>query len=1046
MNTIINWAMNHARAVMVFLAFILLSGLVAYNSIPRESQPDIAIPIIYVSMSHEGISSSDAERLLIRPMEKELRTIEGVKEMTAVASEGHASVQLEFDAGFDGDKALLDVREKVDRAKAKLPQGGEEPEVHEVNVALFPILSLSLSGPIPERQLLRMARDLKDEIEALPEVLEVDIGGDREEVLEIIVDPLILETYQIDFQTVVNSISRNNQLVAAGALDNGDGRMVVKVPGVIENIDDMLSLPIKTVGHTVVTFGDVASVRRTFKDAPGFARVNGQSAISLEVSKRVGSNIISTIEQVKAIVAQRQTIWPQSLQLDYILDQSGQIETMLADLQNNVVSAIIMVMIVIVAALGIRSSLLVGLAIPASFLAGILVIYWIGFTLNIVVLFSLILVVGMLVDGAIVVTELANRYATEGLSSKQAFGLAAKRMSWPIIASTATTLAVFVPLVGWPGTVGEFMKFLPITVMICLLASLLVALVFLPVLGAVLGGSKGNKQEQDINQSDIEATTVKQNTWYSRTLKLGLSHPAKVLGLAMMAIVLSYVSYFSFGLGTEFFPEVEPETAQVLVHARGDLSVYEKDALLKKVEDRLQGMSELKSLYARSFNKPDNKFATDVIGAIQFEFVDWKQRRKASSILAQMEQMTADIAGVKLEFRGQENGPTQGKPIQLQVSGISQDNIYQVVSDIRSTMDALGGFKDAEDNRPLPGIDWQVKINREAAAQYGADVTLIGSAIQMMTRGYKVTEYRPDDAIEEVDIVIRFPQQQRHLDEFVNFNLQTPNGPVPLSNFVTLTPVAKTGTINRVDAKRVITVQADAAEGYLVSERLAALQAEMATKSFPLDVRVAAKGDSKEQQETGMFLMTAFLIAIFVMLMILLIQFNSFYQSFLVLSAIVFSTSGVLLGLLVAQQPFGVVMVGLGIVALAGIVVNNNIVLIDTYNSLRKSGHRAFDAALITGQLRFRPVLLTAGTTVLGLVPMVMSMNIDFVNREVAFGAPSTQWWTQLSSAIAGGLGFATLLTLFLTPCLLVLGANISDWWQVIKPRLFKKLALSQKS
>ena len=1043
MSSIINWAMSHARAVMVFLAFILLSGIVAYNSIPRESQPDIAIPIIYVSMAHEGISSSDAERLLIRPMEKELRTIEGVKEMTAIASEGHGSVQLEFDAGFDGDKALLDVREKVDRAKAKLPQGGEEPEVHEVNVALFPILSLSLSGPIPERQLLRMARDLKDEIEALPEVLEVDIGGDREEVLEVVVDPLILETYQIDFQTVVNSISRNNQLVAAGALDNGDGRLVVKVPGVIENIDDMLSLPIKTAGNTVVTFADVASVRRTFKDAPGFARVNGESAISLEVSKRVGANIISTIDQVKDIVAQRQKIWPQSVKLDYILDQSGQIETMLDDLQNNVVSAIVMVMIVIVAALGIRSSLLVGLAIPASFLAGILVIYWVGFTLNIVVLFSLILVVGMLVDGAIVVTELANRYATEGLSSKQAFGLAAKRMSWPIIASTATTLAVFVPLVGWPGTVGEFMKFLPITVMICLLASLLVALIFLPVLGGLIGGDSSKEQRTDnINHADIEVTTIKQDSWYSKTLHLGLTHPAKVLGIALLAIVLSYMSYFKLGLGTEFFPEVEPESAQVLVHARGDLSVYEKDKLLQNVENRLLGMTELKSVYARSFNKPDNKFATDVIGAVQFEFVDWKLRRPASKILAQMEKMTADIAGVKLEFRGQENGPTQGKPIQLQVSGINQEHIYQVVADIQQTMVELGGFKDIEDNRPLPGIDWQIKIDREAAAQYGADVSLVGSAIQMMTRGYKVTEYRPDDAIEEVDIVIRFPKQQRHLDEFVNFNLQTPNGPVPLSNFVTLTPVAKTGTINRVDAKRVITVQADAAEGYLVNERLQALQSGMINKTFPLDVRVTPKGDSKEQQETGMFLMTAFMIAIFAMLMILLIQFNSFYQSFLVLSAIVFSTSGVLLGLLITQQPFGVVMVGLGIVALAGIVVNNNIVLIDTYNSLRTTGHSAFDAALITGQLRFRPVLLTAGTTVLGLVPMVLSMNIDFVNREVAFGAPSTQWWTQLSSAIAGGLGFATLLTLFLTPCLLVLGANISVWWEQHKPRFLRRASI----
>ena len=1031
MSKIIDWAMAHGRAVMVFLLFLFVTGFAAYMSIPREANPDIAIPTIYVSMSHEGISSSDAERLLVRPMEKELRTIEGVKEMRSVASEGHASVTLEFDAGFDGDQALQDVREKVDLAKAKLPQGGEEPRVHEVNVALFPILSMTLSGSIPERQLLRVARDLKDEIEALPEVLEVEIGGDREESLEIVVDPLILETYQINFETVVNSINRNNQLVAAGALDNGDGRMVVKVPGVIENIQDLLSLPIKTVGNTVVTFEDVASIRRTFKDARGFARVNGRNAISIEVSKRVGANIIATIEQVKEIVAQRQTLWPENIKVDFILDQSGQIEDMLSDLQNNVVSAIVMVMIVIVGALGIRSSLLVGMAIPASFLAGILVIYSIGFTLNIVVLFSLILVVGMLVDGAIVVTELATRYSKEGLSSKQAFALASKRMSWPIIASTATTLAVFVPLVGWPGTVGEFMKYLPITVMICLLASLLVALVFLPVLGGMIGGKKQAKQNIDFTQlDDVDLTSESNNGWYARTLKLGLTHPGKVFGIAMAAIVLSYMAYFKFGLGTEFFPEVEPDSAQVLVHARGDLSIQEKDALLGQVEQRLLGLTELESIYARSFSQAGNNMPEDVIGQIQFQFVDWKQRRSATRILADMEQMTADIPGVVLEFRKQENGPGQGKPIQLQVSGISLENIYQAVSMIRDAMENLGGLKDIEDNRPLPGIDWQINVNREAAAEYGADVRLIGSAIQMMTRGYKVTEYRPDDAEEEVDIMIRFPEETRSLDQFLDFNLQTSVGAVPLSNFVTLKPVQKTGTIQRVDAKRVITIQADVEEGVLANERLASLHKVLATKTLPLDVRIGVKGDMEEQQETGQFLATAFIISIFAMLMILLIQFNSFYQSILVLSAIVFSTSGVLLGLLITHQPFGVVMVGLGIVALAGIVVNNNIVLIDTYNELRKAGRSAFDAALITGELRFRPVMLTAGTTVLGLIPMVMSMNVDFINREVSFGAPSTQWWTQLSSAIAGGLGFATILTLFLTPCLLVLGANVSEWFK----------------
>jgi len=1024
----VDWAIHRRRAVLLVLVFLFISGIAAYNSIPKEAEPDIAIPIIYVSMAHEGISPEDAERLLVRPMEKELKSIEGIKEMSSVASEGYASVTLEFDAGFDSDTALDDVREKVDRAKVKLPADSDEPEVNEVNVSLFPVLSMGLAGPIPERQLLYIARNLKDDIEALPGVLEVDIGGDREEVLEILVDPLVLETYNIDFENVLMIVTRNNQLVAAGAIDSGHGRMVVKVPGVIEGLEDIMSLPVKVVGDTVVSVRDVATVRRTFKDPQGFARVNGEPSLSLEIKKRVGSNIIEVISQVKAIVAEKKPFWPASLEHTYILDKSSEIIEMLQDLQNNVSSAIIMVMIVIVGALGLRSSLLVGLAIPASFLTSLLIINLMGLTLNIVVLFSLILVVGMLVDGAIVVTELASRNQDHGMSAERAFSKASKRMAWPIIASTATTLVVFLPLIAWPGTVGEFMKFLPITVMICLTASLVVALIFLPVLGSWLG--KRPVSKQIVQQSSAPKKTGTLMSVYANLLRKLLHHPGKTLAASLTVIALSYVSYSMLGKGVEFFPEVEPKTAQVLVHARGDLSVYEKDELLKSVEQRFFGMHELESVYARSFNQSFNGVAEDVIGSIQFQFVDWDKRRPASEILAEMATITQDIPGLNLEFRKAENGPSGGKPIKLQISAMFPDHADETVETILVQMNKLGGFKDIEDDRALPGIEWRLEVDREAAARFGADIVLIGSAIQMITNGFRVASFRPDDTTEEVDINIRFPNQKRTLNQFDNFRISTNKGMVPISNFVALKPAPKTGTIKRVDSKRAITIQADVDEGLLPSERLQALQAAFSEAELHPDVRIVVKGEEEDQKETAEFLSSAFLLAMFLMLLILVIQFNSFYQSFLVLSAIIFSTAGVLLGLLVTAQPFGIVMVGLGIIALAGIVVNNNIVLIDTYNAYMKDGYSAYDAALATGEIRLRPVLLTAGTTILGLVPMVMAMNIDFINRGVAFGAPSTQWWTQLSSAIAGGLAFATVLTLLLTPCLLVLGANVSGFFR----------------
>ena len=1019
---IVDWAIRRRRAALLILFFLLIAGIQSYNSIPKESEPDIPIPYIYVSMGYEGISPEDAERLLVRPMEKELKSIEGIKEMSAVASEGHASVTLEFDAGFDGDAALQDVREKVDRAKSKLPEGSDEPTVNEINVALFPVMSMSLGGPLPERNLLAIARDLRDDIEALPGVLEVDIGGDREELLEVVVDPLILETYGINFESVLSIVSRNNRLVAAGAIDNGSGRQTLKVSGIIENLDDIMSMPIKIENDTVVAFRDVATVRRTFKDPSGFARVNGEPALTLEVKKRLGANIIQVIDDIKSIVAEKEQYWPESLEHNIIFDKSKDIINMLQDLQNNVISAIIMVMIVIVGALGVRSSILVGIAIPASFLSSILIINAMGLTLNIVVLFSLILVVGMLVDGAIVVTELASRNQEAGLSPARAFSKASRRMAWPIIASTATTLAVFVPLIAWPGVVGEFMKFLPITVIICLTASLVVALIFLPVLGAGLGGSKATKETEHPETAFTRA--------YSRMLRSLLKRPGLTLAGNILIVVLIMMAYGTFSKGVEFFPDVEPDSAKVLVLARGDLSVFEKDAILREVEQYFYGMPELESVYARSFNQPGGRLTEDVIGTVDFQFIDWDKRRPASIILAEMADMTKDIPGVKLEFRKAENGPSGGKPIQIQVSAIYPEHINETIETLRAHMTKLGGFKDIEDDRALPGIEWQVEVNREDAARAGADIVLIGTAIQLLTNGVKVAEYRPDDTDEEVDINIRFPNDKRTLESLQGFRIQTSVGMVPLGNFISLEASPKTGTIKRADSKRSITLQSDVEEGLLPTDKIQELFAAVEGETFKPDVRLKLKGEQQDQQETMTFLLTAFILAIFLMLLILVIQFNSFYQSFLVLSAIVFSTFGVLLGLLITAQPFGVVMVGLGIIALAGIVVNNNIVLIDTYNAYLKDGYPPFEAALATGEIRLRPVLLTAGTTILGLIPMVLAMNIDFIGREVSFGAPSTQWWRQLSSAIAGGLGFATVLTLLLTPSLLVLGANCSAWWK----------------
>ncbi|AVI62888.1 efflux RND transporter permease subunit [Halomonas sp. GFAJ-1] len=1030
MRQLINAALTHTRTTLLLLAGLLLAGIAAWQTIPKEANPDVTIPIVYVSLSLEGVSPEDGERLLVRPMEQELRGIEGLRKFTAQSSEGHAAVTLEFDPGFNPNTALSDVRERVDIARSSLPAEAEEPRVMEVNVSEFPVLTIGLSGQLDTRERITIARRLKEEIEGIANVLEVDIAGEREDLLEIVVDPLVLESYGIDFDALFNQVSRNNRLVAAGSLDTGAGRLALKVPGIIESLDDVMQMPVKVEGDQVVTFGDVAWIHPTYKEAEGFARIDGEPAVVLEISKRAGANIIATIDAVRERFAQAGDLLPEQLSVTTILDESVTVQNMLSELLNNVLTAVVLVLIVVVAVMGWRMALLVGLTIPGAFLTGILLVWAFGFTLNIVVLFALILVAGMLVDGAIVVSELADRHLNDGQSPHQAWLNAASRMSWPVIASTATTLAVFVPLLFWPGMVGQFMKYLPATVILCLLASLAMALIFLPTLGRLVTrpAKPASEALASSEEATYEGTTNPESTalgrHYRSLLARLLQHPSWVLLFALLLIALLYTGYARFNHGVDFFPNVEPDSAQVLVRARGDFSALEADAILQRVENRLGGMSEVEALYARSFAVPDQQMGSDVVGVLQFQFVDWYQRRPAQAILDDMAERTQDIPGITLEFQEQEMGPGGGKPIVLEISATDPDVADTGVNQLVGLMRELGGFTDIQDNRSLPGVEWRVNVDREAAARMGTDITTIGSAVQLLTTGLQVASYRPPTVSDEVDIRVRLPESWRSLDQLERLTINTQRGQVPISHFVTLTPAPKVGTLNRIDGRRAITLEADLAPGHLADERLRALLSA-GEGQLPEGLMVNVAGEQEDQQEAMQFLISAFLIAIGLMALILVTQFNSYYQAALVLSAIVFSTAGVLMGLLITGQAFGIVMVGMGVIALAGIVVNNNIVLIDTYNELRGNGMTPAEAALEAGCLRLRPVLLTAITTVLGLMPMVLGINVNLFAPALGFNAPSAQWWTQMSSAIAGGLTFATGLTLLLTPCMLVIGGKL---------------------
>ena len=1032
MTTLINAALLRVRTVSLILFLLMATGTMAWLTIPKESQPDVDIPIMLVSVSHTGISPEDAERLLIPPLEKRLHTVEGVTEITATAGEGFANFQLEFDAGFDAEKALQDVKDEVDIAKRDLPSDANDPVVQEINVGLFPVVVVALYGDVPERTLFAVARRLRDEFEGFAPVLEAEIVGDRDELVEIIADPTLMQSYAVSPLQVLQTVTQNNRVIAAGALQDNRGRFPVTVPGLIRTADDLFGLPVKVSNNTIVTLGDVSQVRRTFKDRESYARFNGQPAVMIEITKKLGENVIETVEGVQAIVdvAQASNQWPSGVKVDLIQDQSEDIRTMLADLQNSVIIAVVLVMIVVIAALGVRSASMVGVAIPGSFLIGILVLQAMGLTINFVVLFSLILAVGLVIDGAVVITEFADRRMAAGNSKFDAFKVSAQRMAWPIIASNATTLSAFMPLLFWPGIIGEFMSYLPITMIATLIGSLVMALIFIPTLGSRFGKT-GTDNARTLaalaatetgSMADVRGITRP----YVAVLRVVVAHPLIVVIIAFSLLAGAGVLYAAKGKGIEFFPDVDAQSAAVQVHARGNLSVDEKDRLVRDVEAQIFDIAGIKSVYTSVGGGGGGQ--SDVIGIIRLGYENWDTRPRSSEILNVITARTRGIAGITVDFQEAEVGPPGGgKPIQLELSSPKPSLIEPAVDTVRAKLASMSGVTDIDDSRPITSIKWELIVDRTQAGLYGADIATVGNMVRLVTTGVQVSSYRPNDTTEEIDIVVRYPSEKRTMDQLDELIIQTPRGNVPVSSFVERSAVADAGNIVRINTRRALSVAADVEAGTLATDKVQELKAWLATSPLPAEVGVTFRGEDEEIAESQAFLAQAFLIALFIMAIILITQFNSFYQALIILSAVILSTTGVLLGLIVANMPFGVVMSGVGVITLAGIVVNNNIVLIATYNHMRTL-HDPLEAIVRTGAQRLRPVFLTAGVTVLALTPMVFGFNVDLVTREITFGAPVGALWQQLAIAVVSGLLFATVLTLIVTPSLLAIGARLTAW------------------
>ena len=1045
----IDAAVARSRTTLTAFAAIMLTGFACYLAIPVELNPDVQVPIIVTTVIHEGISPEDSERLISKPVEVELKALDGITEYTTFSSENAATIVAEFDIDMDSQAALNELREAIDRAKIWFPPDTEEPIIQEVSAAGVPAVNIVITGDgVSERALLRIGEELQSRIEILPEVLEAEMVGNREELMEAIIDPNKLETYGFPSSIVGQVVLLNNRLIPAGQIDTGSGSFSIKVPGLIEGPDDLYDLPLVSNDLGVLTVGDVASVRRTFKDATRYSYANGSQAISLNVMKRKGANLIEAMAAIDAVVEEIRPQLPPAVTVGYINNTAPIVMEQNMGLQGNMATAMALVLVVVVAAVGVRSGLLVTLAVPFSFFFAFIVITMMGFTYNFMVIFGLLLGLGMLIDGAIVLVEFADRKMAEGLDSREAYKAAVDRMFWPITASTATTLAAFLPIMFWPGVAGQFMSYLPITVFAVLIGSLLYALLFAPAIGALIGRSSDADQKylRALEAGDPEKTGGL-TALYAKLLGLAVRFPACVFALSVAALVAIVSSYLAFGRGVEFFAEIEPSQTTVNVFARGNYSPAELRDIMLEVEDRIREVGHIKGIVTQSGAGRqlggDAQTAPDLIGSIYVEMTDRRERDVSGLELENLyREAIADLPGARAEISPIEEGPPVGKVIQLELSGEDLDLLFSEARRVRAYMEeGMTGLIDIDDTAPVPGIEWEITVDRAQAAIMGASMTEIGSAIQMLTNGVFMGVYRPDDSEEEVDIRLRYPREYRGLDEIDTIRIATVNGPAPISSFITREPKPKVSSIQRVNGNRVVYVRANPAPGIVADNKLGELETWLEENPPAAGVDHQFRGANEEQAESAAFLTQAFSLAMVLMAILLITQFNSFYQSLLILSSILLSTSGVLLGLLLTGQTFSVILTGIGIVALAGIIVNNNIVLIDTFNVLRRN-HPEWslrEVIVHTGVQRLRPVFLTTFTTGFGLLPLAMHVSVDLIGAEIEAGGPITSQWVALASAIVYGLSFATILTLIVTPAMLALPDSMRNTWNGLMRRILPR-------
>ena len=1066
-------ALDHQTSVLVLLAFIVVAGLLAYRAIPRESFPAIEIPMIAVNTIYIGVSPADIESLVTRPLEDELSTIADIKELTSTSVEGYSSIVAEFETTVNLEEALQKVREKVDLAKPDLPSEAEDPSIVEFDFSEFPVMQVNLSGEYGVVRLKDIAEDLQDRLEQIPSVLRADVRGGLEREVKVDVHLDRLQYYGLAIMDVIDAIANENVNIPGGSIDVGSLKYLVRVDGEFDDPAVIEDIVVETKGGRPIYVRDIADVDFGFQERESYARLDRSPVVTLDVVKRSGENIIQTAERVKEVVREMEAEFPPTTVVKITSDQSVQIADMVSSLENNIISGLILIIAVLLFFLGAGNSVFVAISIPTSMLLSFVILQLTGTTLNMVVLFSLILALGMLVDNAIVVVENIYRYVEEGWDRRVAAKKATGEVAMPVIAATLTTLAAFAPLLFWPGQVGEFMKFMPSTLIIALSSSLFVALVIVPVLCAlVLLIFAANNLLTAVMLAATVAILWAVNhfaiariaevfrksvlprvlTMYEAQLRWALEHRAVVLLGSVAGLFVTIALFGRFNAGVEYFPEDMPPK-EILVDI--DLPVGSRaqatDIIARRLESEMltvPGISDAKSVVATvgggggsalmggGASGPDAGRLT----VSMVEFAD--QEFDAFDLLAAMQtSLGTDIAGAEITVEQMAEGPSQGAPVNIEIIGEDpgklkelSDRVLAILEDDPVYAKLVGLESDLDEARP----ELSVSVDREKAALYGVSSRDVGMAIRGAIQGLEAAKYRTGN--DEYDIVVRLADQYRgELESLRNLTVMNEGTQIPLLSVASWEVDDGYGSIRRKDQTRMATISSDVRAGLnsnAVLGEVRGVLADFAARELPVGYRLQYTGQSQDQDEAAAFLQSAFLGAVMLIGLILVTQFNSVVKPVIILTSVFMSTAGVFLGLMVFRMPFGIIMTGVGISSLAGIVVNNAIILIDYIDTLRtRDGMERREALVRGGYVRFRPVVLTAITTALGLVPLAIGLNFDFfglyttLQPELYWGGEQAAWWGPMAIAVIVGILFATFLTLVLVPVLYSLVDDMSDFF-----------------